>query len=112
MSPRELKFSQFISMYTDHVDRVVEMITEWDELQSTLDVMGYTGTHVLRDRDDPRHVVIVAEFASVEPGVSAFEEAQKNNDRPETNEWARRMRELLDAEPEWSHYDEHYRTDL
>jgi len=99
-------------MHTDQVDRVVDMITEWDELQSTLDVMGYTGTHVLVDRDDPRHVLIVAEFASVEPGVSAFEEAQKNNDRPETNDWARRLRELLDDEPEWSHFDEHYRTDL
>ncbi len=82
MSARRLNFSQVISMHTDHPDRVIELIEEWDELQSTLDVMGYTGTHVLVDRDDPRHVLIVAEFASAEPGVSAFEEAQKNNDRP------------------------------
>jgi len=111
MSEPRVGFSQVISMHTDHVDQVIELIEEWDELQSTLDVMGYTGTHVLIDRDDPRHVLVVAEFSSVEPGVSAYEEAQKNNDRPETQEWAGRMRALVDGEPDWFHYDERYRTD-
>ena len=105
-------FSQVISFRTDHVERIVELIEEWDDIQSTLDVMGYTGTHILRDRDDPRHLFIVAEFATTEPGVSAFEEAQRNNDRPETQEWARKVRELIDEEPEWMHFDEIYRTDF
>src|SRR5262245_53781462 len=111
MSER-LGFSQVISFRTDHADEVVALIEEWDEIQSTLDVMGYTGTHILRDRDDPRHLFIVAEFASIEPGVSAWDEAQKNNDRAETQEWARRVRELIDEEPEWMHFDEVYRTDF
>ncbi|MET0894650.1 MAG: hypothetical protein ABWY80_02240 [Acidimicrobiia bacterium] len=111
MSNRRLNFSQVISMYTDHAEEIICLLEEWDELQSTLDVMGYTGTHVLVDRDDPRHLMIVAEFASVEPGVSAWDEAQKNNDRPQTNEWAARMRELIDGEPEWLNFDEVYRTD-
>jgi hypothetical protein len=109
---RRLGFSQVISFRTDHVDEVVALIEEWDDIQSTLDVMGYTGTHILRDRADPRHLYVVAEFASTEPGVSAFEEAQRNNDRAETQEWATKMRALIDAEPEWLHFDEVYRTDF
>ena len=61
--------------------------------------------------DDPGHYVIVAEFAVVDPNVSAVEEAMKNNDRPITQEWARRMRSISDgSEPEWGNYDEIYRT--
>jgi hypothetical protein len=105
-------FSQVISFRTDHVDEIVALIEEWDDLQSTLDIMGYTGTHILVDRDDPRHLYVVAEFASTEPGVSAFEEAQRNNDRPETQAWAARVRSLIDEEPEWMHFDEVYRTDF
>ena len=107
-----LGFSQVISFHTDHTDRIVELLAEWDETEAARDITGYAGTHILVDRDDPRHVMIVAEFASTEPGVSAWEEAQRNNDRPETQEWARRVRELIDAEPEWSHFDEVYRTDF
>jgi hypothetical protein len=107
-----LGFSQIISFRTDHPDEVVSLIEAWDDMQSTLDVMGYTGTHILRDRDDPRHLFVVAEFASSEPGVSAWDEAQKNNNRPETQEWARQVRELIDEEPEWLHFDEVYRTDF
>jgi hypothetical protein len=109
--PRRHGFSQTISFRTEHADEIVALIEQWDEMQSTLDVMGYIGTHVLCDRDDPGHYIIVAEFASVEPGVSAVEEAQRNNDRPETQEWARKFAKLVDGEPEWGHYDELYRTD-
>ena len=112
MSEPRVGFSQMISLWTDHPDEIIKLIEEWDDMQSQLDVMGYTGTHILNDRDDPRHYIIVAEFQSTEPGVSAYEEAQKNNDRPETNEWARRMRELIDHEPVWSNFDELYRTDF
>ena len=40
---------------------------EWDEMQAEADVMGYIGSHVLRDRDNPGHYVIVAEFARRRP---------------------------------------------
>ena len=109
--PRRLGFSQTISFRSEHLDEIVKLLEEWDEMQSTLDVMGYIGTHVLCDRDDPGRYVIVAEFAEVEPGVSALEEAQRNNDRPETQAWARRFAVLIDGEPEWGHFDELYRTD-
>src|SRR4029450_5561396 len=96
---------------TQPEDDISRLSREWDEMQAEADVMGYIGSHVLRDRDDPGHYVIVAEFAVVDPNVSAVEEAMKNNDRPITQEWARRMREISDGtEPEGRHYDKIYRT--
>ena len=106
-----MNFTQTMSFRTEHEDEIVALAREWDEMQAEADVMGYIGSHVLRDRDDPGHYVIVAEFAVVDPNVSAVEEAQKNNDRPITQEWARRLIELSDGvEPEWGNFDEIYRT--
>jgi hypothetical protein len=72
--------------------------------------MGYIGTHVLADRDDPGRYLIIAEFAAVEPGVSAADEAARNNDRPETQAWARNLLEVIEGEPAYSNFDELYRT--
>ena len=106
-----MNFTQTISFHTEHEDDIVRLAREWDEMQAEADVMGYIGSHVLRDRDKPGHYVIVAEFAVVDPNVSAVEEAQKNNDRPITQEWARRLIELSGGvEPEWGNFDEIYRT--
>jgi hypothetical protein len=105
-------FSQIITIRTDDPETLVRLAAEWDELQATLDVMGYAGSHVLADREDPGRYLIVAEFAAVEPGVTAYEEALKNNDRPETQDWARKLLDLVEGEPEWSHFDELYRTDI
>ncbi len=107
---RPLNFSQIISVRIQQPEKLVELLTTWDELQSTVDLMGYSGCHVLADRNDPGHYLIVAEFASVDPGVSAAEEAERNNDRPETQEWARKLLEIADEPPVFSDYDELYRT--
>jgi hypothetical protein len=112
VTSRRVGFSQVISVRTGDSEALVQLLADWDELQSTVDVMGYTGTHVLADRDDPGHYLVVAEFSSVDPDVPAFEEALRNNERPETQEWARRLLELVDGEPVYSHFDELYRTDL
>jgi hypothetical protein len=106
-----MNFTQTISFHTEHEEEMVHLAREWDEMQAEADVMGYIGSHVLRDRDTPGHYMIVAEFAVVDPDVSAVEEAQKNNDRPITQEWARRLHELTGgAEPDWGNFDEIYRT--
>jgi hypothetical protein len=107
---RPLNFSQIIAVRTDHPERLVELAEAWDDLQSTVDVMGYSGCHVLADRDDPGRYLVVAEFASVDPDVPAYEEAERNNDRPETQEWARNLMELATSEPVFTNYDEIYRT--
>ena len=38
------------------------------------------------------------------------DEAVRNNDRPETQEWSRRLLAVIDGEPVYTHYDEWYRT--
>ena len=107
---RPVNFSQIIAVRTSQPETLVEMAAAWDEQQSTADLMGYAGCHVLADRGDPGRYLVVAEFVSVDPDVPAVEEAQRNNDRPETQEWARRLVEIADAEPVFTDYDEIYRT--
>jgi hypothetical protein len=105
-----VNFSQIISVRSDHPDAIVQLLADWDRAQAETDVMGYIGTHVLADREDPGRYLIIAEFAAVEPGVSAAEEAARNNERPETQAWAEKFRQVIEGEPAYSHFDELYRT--
>lgn len=103
-------FTQCITVRCEDPEQLVELLTEWDVRQATADVMGYAGTRILVDRDEPGVYVIEADFGVVDPDVSAFEEAQRNNERAETQEWANRLRALTMEEPKYRHYDEIYRT--
>lgn len=107
---RLLNFTQIMEVRSEKPEAIVELAAEWDQNQSTMDVMGYIGSFVLADRNDPGRYLIVAEFGVVDPDVSAADEAMKNNDRPETQEWARRLGEVTEGETQFSDYDEIYRT--
>jgi hypothetical protein len=72
--------------------------------------MGYMGVRLLEDREHPGQYVIQAEFGVVDPAVSALEEAERNNERPETQAWAERLLQVVTGAPEYHHYDELYRT--
>jgi hypothetical protein len=104
-------FSQTITVQCSDPDRMVELLGEWDLQQANSDIMGYMGTRVLADREKMGRYVIIADFGVIDPNVPAADEAARNNARPETREFSARMREVFDAEPEWHHYDEIYRTD-
>ena len=104
-------FSQTITVRCDDAAKLVELLTSWDLSQATSDVMGYMGTRLLADRENPGQYVVVADFGVIDPDVSAADEAERNNERPETRAWAARLRELIDGEPEYHHFDEIYRTD-
>jgi uncharacterized protein (DUF58 family) len=103
-------FTQTITVHCSDVDALVALLTEWDVNQAHADVMGYVGTRILADRVTPDVYVIEVDFGIVDPEVSAYEEALRNNERPETQEWARQLRALTSDEPEYRHYDEVYRT--
>ena len=105
-----VNFTQTMSVRCDDPDALIALQAEWDRNQANADIMGYMGGRLLADRDNPGHYVIVAEFGVVDPDVSAADEAARNNDRPETREWAKRLLELIDGEIEFRHYDEIYRT--
>jgi hypothetical protein len=107
-----LNFSQTITVRCDDPAAIVALMEQWDADQASADIMGYMGTRVLADREDPGRYLIIADFGVVDPGVSAAEEAARNNQRPETQAWAARLRELVDGEPQYCHFDELYRTDF
>ena len=106
-----LNFSQTIAFQCDDPDKLVDMLAEWDSDQATTDIMGYMGSRLLADRENPGHYMIVADFGVIDPDVSAADEALRNNRRPETQAWAAHLLELINGEPEYHHYDELYRTD-
>lgn len=107
-----MKFAQTISVRSDEPDALAQLLAEWDRGQAAEDIMGYIGTRLLADRDDPGHYLIVAEFAEVDSERSSGDEAELNNQRQATERWARKLRELVEGEPEWVHFDELYRTGL
>ncbi len=107
-------FTQAMSVRCSEPERmaqVVELLRQWDRDQAQADIMGYMGIRVLADRETPDEYLILADFGVVDPDVSAADEAARNNGRPETQETARRMRELLDEDPVYRHYDWLYLTD-
>jgi hypothetical protein len=105
-----VNFTQTISVQTDDPEALIEIMAEWDRDQAGSDIMGYMGSHLLADRERPGHYLIVAEFGVVDPDVPAADEAARNNDRPETQAWAKRLLDLVEGEPSYGHYDELYRT--
>lgn len=107
-----MRFTQGISVRCGHPDALVGLLAEWDELQSTTDVMGYIGTRLLADRDDPGRFMIMSEFAEVDGDVTAADEAERNNQREETERWAAQLRAMVEGEPQWIHFDELYRTGI
>lgn len=105
-------FTQTIAVQCDDPAPIIELLEQWDIDQASADIMGYMGVRLLADRDNPGQYLIVADFGVVDPDVSAADEAARNNERPETQASAARMREHVKGEPEWRHYDELYRTDF
>jgi len=105
-------FSQTIAVRCDDPAPVIALLEQWDLEQSSTDIMGYMGVRLLADREHQGRYLIVADFGVVDPDVPAADEAARNNERPETQATAARMRELVDGEPEYHHYDELYRTDF
>ena len=107
-----LNFSHMIFVRSDDPEALGDLLVQWDVQQASADIMGYMGVRLLADRDNPGQYLIVADFGVVDPDVSAADEAARNNERPETQASAARMREHVKGEPEWRHYDELYRTDF
>jgi hypothetical protein len=104
-------FTQTISVRCDDPAKLVDMIAQWDLDQATTDIMGYMGSRLLADRENPGHYVFIADFGVIDPDVPAADEAARNNERPETQDWAARLLAAIDGTPEYHHYDELYRTD-
>jgi hypothetical protein len=104
-------FTQTITIRCADPTVLLEMLEQWDRDQAAGDIMGYMGTRLLADRETPGQYVIIADFGVIDPDVSAYDEAMRNNERPETQAWAARLLEAVQNPPVYRNYDELYRTD-
>ena len=107
-----MRFAQGIRVRCSDPEALALLLAEWDQGQSKSEIMGYIGTRLLADRDNPGDYMILAEFAEVDGDLSAADEAELNNQREATERWAEKLDELVDGEPEWIHFDELYRTGI
>ena len=107
-----MRFAQGIRVHCSDPDSLLRLLAEWDAGRAKAELTGYIGTRLLADRDHPGSYMILAEFAEVDGDLTPAEEAELNNQREETARWAENLRSLVDGEPEWTHYDELYRTGI
>lgn len=92
-----MSFTQMMTVRTQDPDRLRELLAGWHQEQHGT-APGYEGARLLADREHPDRWLIEVDFAS-------REEAQRNNDRPETEDWARRLRDAVEGEPDYHDYD-------
>ena len=83
-------FVQIIEMKTSRYDEVDKLTDEWRAQTQGRRATGRA--MVTKDRDTPNTYVVVVEFPS-------HEAAMKNNDLPETAQFAEQMAKLCDAPP-------------
>jgi quinol monooxygenase YgiN len=95
-------FTQTMAVRASDGEALAEMMTEWHEVEAGV-APGYLGSRLFAYRDDPGRFLILVDFSSVE-------EAEQNNDRPETQQWAGRLQQLIDGEPKFSNLDEIHRV--
>lgn len=79
-------FLQLIEVGDTDPQALADHITSWHREQHGT-APGYLGARLLADTDRPGWHVIEVDFSSAE-------EAQRNNDRPETAQWAETPRGL------------------
>ncbi len=98
-----MAFTQIMEIQTDDIESLQKHVSEWHDDQHGV-APGYERTRILADGDRARTYLIEVEFGTEE-------EAKRNNEHPETNEWAPKTRALLGAEPSYRNPTEVYTTE-
>ena len=88
-----MAFTQIIEVQSDDVEAVEKHVFDWDRRQKGI-APGYQSARILADRNRPGTYLIEVEFDSEE-------NADKNDARPETNEWASQIRTLVKRDPSY-----------
>ncbi|KUG61466.1 hypothetical protein AVL61_00625 [Kocuria rosea subsp. polaris] len=85
-----MAFVQLIEYTTSRPEEVAEVLAEWQQSSQG----KRTARRVLSatDRNDPKRFVEIVFFDS-------YESAMENSQLPETQEYARKLTELMDGEP-------------
>jgi hypothetical protein len=91
-----MAFVQFVEFTTSNIEEMRELGRKYQE-DTGGQRAGSKGV-LCADRDTPGRYVVVAEFPS-------FEEAMKNNDRPETQALNEEMGKLADGPASFRNFD-------
>ncbi|MGH8983662.1 MAG: hypothetical protein ACRDY6_07270 [Acidimicrobiia bacterium] len=90
------KFVQIVEYQTSKQDEMQKLSDEW---RAATEGKRSTGrVAVCTDRDRPNTYLVIAEFPS-------YEEAMRNNDLPETGEFAGKMQALADGPASFRNLD-------
>ncbi|MGR6316388.1 hypothetical protein Q2K19_11135 [Micromonospora soli] len=90
-----MPFIQTVEYQTDRPQEVRTLIEEWGRRHPS---PGPARLTLAEDRDQPGHMMVVAEFDS-------YEQAMKHSGQPETAAYAERMRRLAKGEPRYVNLD-------
>jgi len=85
-----MAFTQIVTVEGADDQALHDLMGKWHADQSGV-APGYLGCRVFAD-DKTGHHLIEVDFASQE-------DARRNNDRPETEDWVARLRELVTGDP-------------
>ncbi|WP_405971452.1 hypothetical protein OG496_16980 [Streptomyces sp. NBC_00988] len=91
------KFVQIVDFETDRFDEMQAVAEEADKRMAGR-AGGPTHRLVLRDRNNPGHVLVVIEFDS-------YEDAMRNSQEPETGKMAEQMAALCTRPPSFTDCD-------
>ena len=83
-----MKFIQIIEFQTSRIDEMLALDKEWQA--ATKDKRSATAMNITKDRDRPDTYIWMVEFPS-------YEDAQRNNELPETQAISERMMKLADG---------------
>ena len=81
-------FSQMITVRCDDPAPIIELLEQWDLDQASTDIMGYMGIRAARRPREPRAVPDHRRLRCGRSRRAAADEADRNNERPETQAWA------------------------
>ena len=91
-------FIQMMRVRAPDGEAVAKLMRGWDQAQIRV-APGVLGRPVPADRENPGPHTAAVYFSS-------YEEAMKNNDSAENQEWAAKFNAVIDGEPEFANYDE------
>jgi quinol monooxygenase YgiN len=92
-----MEFVQIVDYESDRPDDIRALGEQW-QTTGRSPQGGPTRVTIVQDRDNPRHFLTIAEFVS-------YDEAMANNARPETNDFAARLRSLTTRDPRFTNLD-------
>jgi quinol monooxygenase YgiN len=92
-----MSFTQVMTVTSHDPDGLRDLLAGWHDEQFGT-APGYQGARLLEDRGHPGRWVIEVDFSS-------YDDAERNNGRPETQAWAEELRGLIVDDVDYQDYD-------